>query len=302
MKQLFILKNPLDLAKQEVLSLVPNKHSIHDNRLIVNTSKNIANRLAYTKSVYKVLFECHKDDLLFKTNRYPWKCKTFSVKHDNTNTRNDLASIIKKKAALKLTNPEAELVFFTIDNQVIATQLTHTNHEPFESRRPHLLPAPHPAGCHPKYARAMIHLTGIQKGKILDPFCGAGGILAEASLMNLKPIGYDIDPAMIERSKINLKHLNSKAILKQKDALTLPSTSYIVTDLPYGKGTKADNLTQLYEDFFKVLKIKLKNTAVIGLPDFVDIDPMIKKSKLKVKHDYLIYIHKSLSKRIIVVS
>lgn len=297
MRQLFLLQNPLDLAAAEVLALTNKSHEQYDNFLIVNTAKNIAPRLSYTKQVYKILFDCHKYDLLPKANRFKWKYKTFSISHPSKHIRNELVAILKKKSKLKLTKPEAKLKCFYINNKICVTQLIHENKEKFEKRKPHKLIAPHPASCDPKLARAMVNLTGINKGKILDPFCGAGGMLIEASLMNLKPTGYDIDDKMLKRAKTNLKHLKCKADLKLKDALTLPATNYIVSDLPYGKGTKAVNLKELYESFFKVLKKKLKKTAVIGIPDFVEINP-----KLKIKHEFIIYIHKSLSKRIIVFS
>jgi tRNA G10 N-methylase Trm11 len=41
-------------------------------------------------------------------------------------------------------------------------------------------------------ARASINLLGIKSGKILDPFCGIGGILLEAYDMKFEVIGNDI--------------------------------------------------------------------------------------------------------------
>lgn len=43
---------------------------------------------------------------------------------------------------------------------------------------------------------------------VLDPFCGSGVILQEASLMNLNVYGTDIDPVMVNYTKNNLKWLS----------------------------------------------------------------------------------------------
>ena len=64
----------------------------------------------------------------------------------------------------------------------------------------------------PKLARLMINLSGIDLvGKtLLDPFCGSGTVLAEASLMGLqKIIGSDISEKAMKDTKKNLRWLAS---------------------------------------------------------------------------------------------
>lgn len=185
----------------------------------------------------------------------------------------------------------------------------------FLSRRAHLLPAGHPTSLHPKLARAMVNLTGAsgQGEVIVDPFCGAGGILIEAGLIYCRVVGYDIDKLMLKRAKINLDYVGIGGyVLKQKDATTLTRKDrgdYIVTDLPYGKNSKLseNDLEELYLKFFKVLKefrfgrgIRTER-AVVGLPDFVDYKKLLKKAKLKIKKEFDWYLHKSLTKKIIVI-
>ncbi|MEK7529093.1 MAG: DNA methyltransferase [Patescibacteria group bacterium] len=55
----------------------------------------------------------------------------------------------------------------------------------------------------PKLAQIMINLAG-EVDVIYDPFCGTGTILNEAILMGKKAIGSDIEPKMIEASKVNV--------------------------------------------------------------------------------------------------
>ena len=71
-------------------------------------------------------------------------------------------------------------------------------------RKAHLRPELQPTSLHPRLARALINLTGIRKGILLEPFCGAGGILLEAGLMGIKTVGYDIDKIVLKKCKINL--------------------------------------------------------------------------------------------------
>ncbi|MFC1801373.1 TRM11 family SAM-dependent methyltransferase [Nanoarchaeota archaeon] len=172
----------------------------------------------------------------------------------------------------------------------------------FLSRRAHLLPEGHPTSLHPKLARALVNLTGAKKGDvILDPFCGAGGILIEAGLIGCKVVGFDIDKIMLKRAKINFDHLKIKNYkLELKDATTINKHfDYIVTDLPYGKNSKVSekDLNKLYSDFFKVLKKIKPKKAIIGLPDFVNY----KKFKLIMKKEFSWYLHKSLTKKILVL-
>ncbi len=175
----------------------------------------------------------------------------------------------------------------------------------FLARRAHLLPEGHPTSLHPKLARALVNLTGAKRGEtILDPFCGAGGILIEAGLIKMKVVGFDIDLIMLRRAKINFDYLKiNNYELKQKDAVTLSKHyDYVVTDLPYGKNSKLSekDLMNLYLKFFKVLKkIKVKK-AIVGLPDFVNYKKLVKEAKLKIKKEFDWYLHKSLTKKILV--
>lgn len=188
----------------------------------------------------------------------------------------------------------------------IKNQTIKLSKKGFLARRSHLLPAGHSTSLHPKLARALVNLTGVKAGdNILDPFCGAGGILIEAGLIGMKIVGFDIDLIMLKRAKINFDYVGVKDYkLEQKDAITISKHyGYVVTDLPYGRNSKLSerDLEKLYFDFFKVLKkIKPKKT-VVGLPDFVDYKSLIKKAGLKLKKEFDWYLHKSLTKKIIIL-
>jgi len=61
----------------------------------------------------------------------------------------------------------------------------------------------------PKLARQMINLAG-PTTKVLDPFCGTGTVLMEASLMGYQAAGSDISMSMVEATRKNMMWLKKK--------------------------------------------------------------------------------------------
>lgn len=64
----------------------------------------------------------------------------------------------------------------------------------------------------PKLAQILINLCGdLPKGtRLLDPFCGTGVVLQEATLIGYVPYGTDLSERMVEYSKRNLEWLKDK--------------------------------------------------------------------------------------------
>ncbi|HLD33572.1 MAG TPA: methyltransferase domain-containing protein [Candidatus Nanoarchaeia archaeon] len=185
--------------------------------------------------------------------------------------------------------------------RALVCDVNKANH--YEQRRSHLLPAQHPAMTHPRLARAMINLANANE--ILDPFCGAGGILIEAALCSISAVGFDIDPIMLKRAKKNLKYFKIKDVkLKLQDATTFKSSvKVVVTDLPYAKNTKVTApIEELYAKFLRNLKKNNIERAVIGFPDTVNYKQIIRDAGFKIKNEFTYYLHRSLSKKIIVLS
>ncbi len=312
--QIFLLsKQNIDLSKQEVLALTKKQDfMLIDNLLIINSNFKDYRRLAYTKEVYDLLFISNPKNLLTDMKNFNWQkiYKTnFCLRTHNAKgfREKTLAGYIWNKIKspkVNLKSPITEIHLFFIKNKVIGALLKYKNKQEFEKRKPHLRPELHPSSLNPRLARALINITGIEKDKLLDPFCGSGGILIEAGLINLKPVGYDIDKIMLKRAEINLKHYKIKNYkLKQQDATKIKTKfDYIVTDLPYSRKTKKQDLTKLYLNFLKTLKKILKKKAVIGFPNFIDYNQLIEKSKLKIEKEITYYLHKSLTKKIIVLS
>ena len=160
----------------------------------------------------------------------------------------------------------------------------------------------------------------------MDPFCGAGGILIEAGLIGLTPIGCDLYKIMLKKAKTNLDYykINNYKLINQ-DALKIKQRyNYIVTDIPYGLNTsiwikkgkknkkislkqtnqkqRIKNLEEFYLKFLKNLKKILKKKAVVIFPNYVNYKKLIKKANLKVDKEFSQFIHKSLTRKILVLS
>jgi len=347
MKYIFLLsKEDLKLAKEEATSLLGIKKSkLIENLLFLDTDNiELANRLAYTRKVYQFLFETKKENIAKDIKSFNWQeiyKKNFCVRvHslDNTPTNRkgwgggtaekELASKIwktLKNPKVNLKNPKTSIEFFIKENKIYAAKLVKELKQNFEQRKAHKKPELHPTALNPKLARALINLAGAQK-EIMDPFCGAGGILIEAGLIGLKPIGYDLYKIMVKKAKINLEHFKIKNYkLINQDALNIKKKyNYIITDVPYGlnsaiwtrKGNKnkkiplkqnnrkqsLKDLEDFYLKFLKVLKKILKNKAVVIFPHYVNYKKLIKQANLNIEKEFSQYIHRSLTRKITVLS
>lgn len=97
----------------------------------------------------------------------------------------------------------------------------------------------HPSMMNAVLARVMNNIAGVMPfHTLLDPFCGGGGILSEASKIGLKVIGIDTSWRLLDGARRNLQLLSwSNFCLLQGDSRSLPvrDIDYVVTDPPYGR-------------------------------------------------------------------
>ncbi|HLC50275.1 MAG TPA: DNA methyltransferase [Candidatus Nanoarchaeia archaeon] len=281
MKHIFFLSGDyIKLGKEEILSLLDAKNVKLMNHVLIadlDSSKGFE-RLALTKSVYRLLFECKTEDLIDSIKSFGWNSvykKDFCLRLHNLDNNNPInkklinekrinnksnnKNIIKinnlseKKLAgyvwnilnnpkVNLQNPKTLIAIIISKGKAYCGVLVHENKEDFESRKSHLRPFPHPSSLHPKVARALVNLSEIKEKEILfDPFCGTGGFFIEAGLMNIKSIGYDISKMMAEGCIANLEHYKNKIYkIKIKDAADITDKfDCLVTDLPYGLNSNA---------------------------------------------------------------
>lgn len=328
MKLIFSLsKQNTELSKAEALSVLNiDKSKLFNGYLVVDyefdkddkESIKQIKRLAYTKSVYQFLFTSNKKKLIDDAKKFDWNTiykENFCIRTKNSKSSYDklIAPIVwdnlennKIKPIVKLKDSKTEIHLIFIQDNIIVGKMLYQNKQNFKNRAPHKKPQLSPTSLNPRLARALINLSGVELGgKILDPFCGVGGILIEWGLLGGKIIGYDINKIELTKCKINIKYYDLKKYkLINEDALTIDKQyDYIVTDLPYGRNSKINKkLEHLYLEFLQVCENKIKpKRIVLGMPDFIDLKNIIKKTKYKIKYKFKYYIHKSLSKIIFVL-
>lgn len=310
MKKVFILsKQNLKLSKAELTAQLANaKTEQFGNIVIADTIRDLSN-LAYTKQINQFLFKTSSSELLKKISMFNWKkiySKSFAVRFEGrSDLEPKLGSLIYKNLGdpmVDLENPDTLIEFHKFRSTVICSLFISRIDSSIEQRKPHLRPHLVPVSSHPRLSRCLINLTGIRRGKILDPFCGTGGILIEAGLMGLHPVGYDVLKKMINISRLNLKHYNIMPFtLKQTDCTSeTKKFKYVAAELPYMINTKKQDLRLLYDSFFKNLRLILGRRAALSFPNKIP-RRIISKHNLKVTDTFSVYIHKGLTKKIVVL-
>src|SRR3989338_550478 len=315
MEYLFLLSGEnIKLAAQEVLSLLNIKKYKLIRKLLFDDIEDsidideLTNRLALTKSIQKIFPQ-----------------EKFYAKFSEKSIAGYIWGKIKNPK-VNLDSPKTLINLFFNNEKVYCFLLLKNVSHDFEKRKSHLRPRPSPTSLHPRLARAMVNLTGIKDKNetIADLFCGSGGIPLEAGLMGFKTVANDINKKMLWKTLVNLRYYKIKDCrLMNKDILKISEKfDYAVSDLPYGlnssiyyknserKGKiKIKNNKKMIkelENFYLKILLKLKKIVkkkiVLIFPHFVNYKKIIRKSGLKLNHDFGIYVHKSLTRRIVVLS
>jgi len=168
----------------------------------------------------------------------------------------------------------------------------------------------HSAAMPPKIARCMVNLARPKAGDlVLDPFCGTGSFLVEASLIGCRIIGSDIKRRMIEGSAQNLSTCGVKPeglLIADARVPPFPSNSIdcIVTDPPYGTSTTTLGMktSEVFESFLSASRDLLRRGGRICLaaPKTVNISRIAKELGFKHQESHFIYIHRRLTREIAV--
>ncbi|MFB3889329.1 MAG: DNA methyltransferase [Candidatus Bathyarchaeia archaeon] len=220
----------------------------------------IQRRSAYTRIMAKELFTCQATDeaiakaaqnvdftsILAEGETFEVRIrriKQYSTKDDTMRLERQLGTLILQnapKAKVKLR--QSDKTFFgvlTNGKLVFGLKVAEIQPKPFVERRPRKKPFFHPSAMNTKMARCMVNLAHAKTGStVLDPFCGTGTTILEASLMGCKALGLDVQRRMVVGTNRNLKHFGQTAEgLVVADARKPPLTKVdcVVTDPPYGR-------------------------------------------------------------------
>jgi putative methyltransferase (TIGR01177 family) len=280
----YISGENIDLAKAEVSALsqlFQIKEAVTwDGRMALiesytNPVSFFLNRAALVKeagivlseiATHDDLYEELSDDLLISAIG---KERTFSVRtiserekfpvEERLKLETTLGARIKQLvgARVDLENPQIRiLVFFTPNSVRICKSTTSTLRPLLRAREPGRKAFFHPSMMNATLSRVMCNLARVVPSEVvLDPFCGGGGILSEASLIGAKTVGIDLNWQLLTGSKTNLSLISSDYSIIQGDIRSLPigSCDCIVTDPPYGRAssTRGAQSIGLVESLFK---------------------------------------------------
>jgi tRNA (guanine10-N2)-dimethyltransferase len=215
-----------------------------------------------------------------------------------------------KHAEVNLRQPQRTFFGVITDNSfVFGLELAKVSPTPFMQRRPRKRPFFHPSAMPAKLARCMVNLAKPNVGDLLvDPFCGSGSFLVEASLVGCRVLGFDAKRRMVKGSLKNMKFFNAAFEgLGVADAKNIPITraDCIVTDPPYGRSASTMGYTtkQIIQDFLAIACniIGKRQRICIAAPKVVRIGEIAGKSGLKHLQSHFVYVHRSLTREIVIL-
>lgn len=214
-----------------------------------------------------------------------------------------------KHAKVNLTKPDKTFFgILTNGKLVFGLKLAEVQPKPFVERRPRKKPFFHPSAMNSKLARCMVNLAHAgENAYLLDPFCGTGTTIIEATLIGVRAIGIDVQRRMADGAKRNVKHfgLNAEAIVIA-DGRKLPLThiSCVVTDPPYGRSatTLKSNTKAIVEGILaSAWDLLDKGQRIcIASPKTLGIKRVGTKLGYRHLESHFAYVHRTLTREVAV--
>lgn len=217
-----------------------------------------------------------------------------------------------KNVKVDLKNPKRTLMGILAGKSFIfGLKVAEIRAKSFVERGPSKRAFFHPTAMPAKLARCMVNLAQPRKGElVLDPFCGTGSFLVEASLIGCRVLGFDADRRMVEGSVRNLSHYGVEPEgLSVADARSLPlvdsSIDCVVTDPPYGISATTFGLrpADLIETFLSTIADKIRKGGQICLaaPKSMRASQLGGESGLVHLESHFVYVHRRLTREIAVL-
>ena len=159
-----------------------------------------------------------------------------------------------------------------------------------------------------KLARCMVNLAhGKPEGFLLDPFCGTGTSLIEATYIGCKALGVDAQKRMILGCRKNLAHFHITAEgLVWADARHLPffKVDFVVTDPPYGRSasTLKSTTKQLVQEVLSASHelLAVGQRICIASPKTLNIKAVGVALGYRHVESHFAYVHRTLTREIAV--
>jgi len=230
-------------------------------------------------------------------------------------TCGDVGAKIKEITAAKVSLNQPELLFHIEETDfglVLAAAKSGYKKFSWRERRPRARAFFLPSAIYPKLSRLLVNLSHIREGDLLlDPFCGTGSLLIEASLMGMRTAGIDLARWVARGASKNLKGfgLADQAMILSADStrefLPFSYVDAVATDVPYGRAASTrgkDTRTILREFVSSPLAEVLKNQsgkqryAVVMRPSYVELE--LDRKSFQLQEEHLLYVHRNLTRAI----
>jgi tRNA (guanine10-N2)-dimethyltransferase len=269
-------------------------------------------------SVNKITQEISDDEWVVNINKQDeFSVKTLCVDVDNDlgmrlQIEKVLGAHIKKVtgARVNLRSPSVQILVLILSNRILVCKSSTSRLRALlRNREPGKKTFFHPSMMNSTLARVMCNLAGVRVGDIvLDPFCGGGGILCEASHIGASVIGIDLSWKLLVGAIRNLNGIGVKYSIIQGDAQHLPikSVNRIVTDPPYGRasstrGNRAIKLVEsLLENVDSILESKGECLCLCGDSE-MKLSHSVKNAGLTVVRQLRMKVHSGLIREIVTV-
>jgi tRNA (guanine10-N2)-dimethyltransferase len=214
-----------------------------------------------------------------------------------------------KGTKVSLKNPDKTFLgIITSEKLVLGLKLTDITSKTFSERRPRKKPFFHPSAMPSKMARCMVNLAhGKTEGLVLDPFCGTGTSLIEATYIGCRAVGVDAQKRMVMGCRKNLRYFNiSPEGLIWADARQLPLTKVdcVVTDPPYGRSasTLKSTTKQLVQDVLAstYALLGVGQRICIASPKTLGVKAIGAALGYRHVESHFAYVHRTLTREIAV--
>jgi tRNA (guanine10-N2)-dimethyltransferase len=213
----------------------------------------------------------------------------------------------RTRAKVSLENPQYVFQAEKVDQGfVLAVAKGGFKEFSWRSRRPRARKFFLPSAIYPKLACALVNLSRIKENELfLDPFCGTGSLLIEASRMRARVLGSDLTRWIAKGALLNMNGLalDFEGIMRCDSTFEnfpFSKVDGIATDVPYGRASSTrgkDTGTIIRQFTLAAGKILGKNgCCVIMHPSYVKLD--LDGSAFELAERHLIYVHRNLTRAI----
>jgi tRNA (guanine10-N2)-dimethyltransferase len=272
----------------------------------------IAHRIALTHKIGRYLGACDLPDMERFLNELELPEGSVSVRAKRIEKNQwdiDILGLVKKCGSILTRGRVVDLERPDVPVRILVSDRLHfyiddfqINRKQFDVRKAGERPFFSPVSLHPRYARTLVNLTRVRRGQtLLDPFCGTGGILIEASMIGARVLGSDIAEDMASGCIANLNHFH--APFERIDvsdigdiASVFGKVDAVATDPPYGRSASLwkEGKSSLYGRAMDAFVDTVRTGGRVGVVFPGPLDHA--RDELELTESHVQRVHRSLSR------